>query len=598
MISRRVGLVADEAWVGPRSGTPGVSAASMLLGQIRYANRGFWRTPVAAFFTLVFPLSFLVILSAIFGNSVVDPATGLTLAQYTTPVFAVFGTCMACYMSLAIAVAYARQSGVLKRMRGTPLPPGLHIAGRIVSSIWVSVIAVGVMLGTGVVFYGVQIIWANVPALLLTFLVGASCFAALGLAVAAVAPTPSATTAFGNASLIVLSFISGIFGFGQLPAWMDRLASVFPLKPFVDSFAAGFNPYIDAATPDWGKLAVLVAWGLGGAVVVRRALTWEPKAARKPRTKGNQHREGSPGRADEVVRTPVAAGTAPPRIPTVHEARPPGLSRLVAWQARYAMTQAIRDPMSMFFAILFPVLLVSFFSAVIGDEAQWAGLPLPQYLAAAFAVYGVATSAFVNLAGSVADQRSQRVLKRIRGTPLPSWAYMAGRLVATLLLGLLTVGLVFAVAVVFFAATLPPSTWLVTLLTFVLAITCFAACGMALVAVVDSPQAVIATTLSVLLPLSFISDIFIAVDSMPPLLNAIGWAMPLRHAVAAAVTASSGGALDATFWGHIGMLALWASATALAARHWFHWEPRAVGAGRHHRVPSGRQGATSGRARP
>ena len=60
-------------------------------------------------------------------------------------------------------------------------------------------------------------------------------------------------------------------------------------------------------------------------------------------------------------------------------------------QTRYAMLQVVRDPMSLFFSVLFPVLLVTFFSLIYGDEVQWGGLPLPQYLAAAFAVYGVAT---------------------------------------------------------------------------------------------------------------------------------------------------------------------------------------------------------------
>ena len=79
---------------------------------------------------------------------------------------------------------------MLKRLRGTPLPPALHIAGRIGSAMWVSMIATVVMVGVGVVFYGVQIIWANMPALVLTFAVGMACFSALGLAVAAIAPTP------------------------------------------------------------------------------------------------------------------------------------------------------------------------------------------------------------------------------------------------------------------------------------------------------------------------------------------------------------------------------------------------------------------------
>ena len=84
----------------------------------------------------------------------------------------------------------------------------------------------------------------------------------------------------------------------------------------------------------------------------------------------------------------------------------PGLPTLVGAQTRYAVQQMLRDPTSVFFAIVFPVLLVTVFTLIYGHEVEWGGLPLPQYLAAAFAVYGVATMAFVNLPGTISDQRA------------------------------------------------------------------------------------------------------------------------------------------------------------------------------------------------
>jgi ABC-type multidrug transport system permease subunit len=535
-----------------------MSTATLLGGQVQYANREFWRTPVSAFFTLVFPLAFLVVLSAIYGNEVVDPATGLRLAQYTTPMFAVFSACMACYMSLGTSLAYARQSGVLKRLRGTPLPSWVHLAGRVLSAVALAALGVLIMVAVGVLGYDVQIVGANVPALVLTFIVGAVCFTALGLAVAALAPTPNAASAFTNASLILLAFISGVFAIGDLPDLMDRVASVFPLKPFVESFTAGFNPAVDASTPDWGNLAVMAAWGLAGILITRRALTWEPA-----------HGVVQRHRADPEPEPPVHTHTLGPLV-----ASTPGPARLTWLQARYALQQMQRDPMSVFFAVVFPVLLLVFFASVSGEGAQWKGLPLAQYLAPAFTVYGVAVAAFVNLAGGIADQRSLGVLKRLRGTPLPPAAYLAGRAVGSFLIGVATTLLVFGVGALFFDVALPPSRWAATALALTLAIVCFCVCGLALVSVVDAPQAVIAATLCILLPLSFVSDIFIAVDQMPTLLNAIGWAFPLRHAVAASVTASSGAALDAAFWLHLLVLLAWTAGAGLVAARLFHWEPR------------------------
>jgi ABC-2 type transport system permease protein len=272
---------------------------------------------------------------------------------------------------------------------------------------------------------------------------------------------------------------------------------------------------------------------------------------------------------------PAAPG--PSLVDHVTDVGSPSAGSLVVAQTRYAMLQIVRDPMSLFFSVIFPVLLVTFFSLIYGEDAEWGGLPLPQYLAAAFSVYGVATAGLVNLPGTIAEQRSKRILARLRGTPLPPWAYIAGEILAILLFGLLTVAMVFAVATTFFSVTLPPATWLPTLLTFVLVICCFAACGLVIATLVDGTQAVIAVGLCLLLPLSFISDIFISIDEMPTVLNAIGWFFPLRHAVHAAVTATSGGALDTTFWGHLGVVAAWMVVMALVAWRWFRWEPRSAG---------------------
>lgn len=556
-----------------------VPTPRQLWSQFRYANRNFWRNPFAAFFTLVFPLTFLVVLSAIYGNAVIDDETGLRLAQYTAPVFAVFATGMACYMSLAISLAYARQSGVLKRLRGTPLRPWVQLAGRVLSAVWVASLAVVIMITVGVVFYDVQIIAANIPALLLTFVVGASCFTALGLAVAAVAPTPNAATAFANTSLILLAFVSGIFGIGDLPTWMDRIAAVFPLQPFVESFTDGFNPYIDASIPDWGNIAVMATWLVAGIVIARQALTWEPSGGVS--TRRGKHRAASPEAAAEAEAGLGDANALEPPVEeraagqiTVIDSGAPSSWGYALGQTRYALAQVARDPMSVFFSVLFPLLMLSFFAVVSGEDAEWAGLPLAQYLAAGFAVYGVAVAAFVNLAGGIAEQRGQGVLKRLRGTPMPPWSYLVGHIASSLLVGLLTVTLVFGVGAAAFGVSLPPGRWLPTLLVFTLAIMCFAACGLALVSLVDGPQAVVAATLSLLLPLSFVSDIFIAVEEMPAVLNAIGWAFPLRHAVAAAVTATSGGALDGAFWGHLLVMAGWLAGAALVALRWFRWEPR------------------------
>ena len=549
---------------------------ALLFGQFRYANHGFWRQPVAAFFTLVFPLTFLVVLSAIVGNAVIDETTGLRFAQFVTPAFAVFGVCMASYVSLAAAVAYARESGVLKRLHGTPVPPAVQIGARILSAVWVSMIAVFVLVGVGVAFYGVQIVWRTVPAVLVTLLVGIASFAALGLAVAALAPSAAATQAITNGSLVLLAFVSGMFAFGDLPDWVDRVGDVFPLRHFVLAVSDAFNPYLSGPGFAIDHLAVMAAWGAVGAAVAIRWFRWEPRTGTRH---GSTQATASPTpealTEDAEPRTATSQAESTSMRPAVTRGRRT-LPMLVRGQTRYAMTTILRDPMSMFFAIVFPVLMLVFFGTLYGSDAEWGGLPLPQYVAPAFAVYGIAVMAYVNLAGSVAEHRSRLILKRLRGTPLPPWAYLAGRFGAAMILGLTTVVLVFAVGILFFDVTLPLRVWPAALLAFVLGIACFASLGLLGSSVVSSPTTVIAVALATLLPLSFVSDIFIAAGSdLPAVMSAIGWTFPLRHVTAAAVTATSGGALDVLWWGHLGVVLAWIVISAVLAQRLFRWEPRA-----------------------
>ncbi|MFC6238080.1 ABC transporter permease [Longivirga aurantiaca] len=540
----------------------------MLRSQFRYATRSFWRTPVAAFFTLVFPVSFVVVVCAIAGNATISDRSGVRFAQFLVPVFAVFGACMAAFVSLALGVAYAREAGVLKRLRSTPLPPWVHLAGRVASAVYVSLLAFAVVTVVGVVAYDVDIVWRTLPAVVLTFVVGVACFAALGLALVSIAPTPAATQALANGCLILLAFISDVFVV-QLPQWLAQVGWFFPLKHFVNAVADGFNPFLADNGPAWGHLAVMLAWGTAGALVALRFFTWEPHPSREHRSRRGAISTGAvPTRsAPAPVPVPVTLGPAT-------DVGAPSWWRLAWGQTRFTAVKLLRDPLAVFFAIVFPVLLLVFFSAVYGREATWGGLPLPQYLAPALAVYGVAVMAYVSLPSTLADDRSRLVLKRLRGTPLPSSAYLAGRIGAAALLGAATVVAVFAVGAVLFGVRVGPAAVVVTAFAFAAVIACLTALGLLLASLIESPESVTAVALVTLLPLSMVSDIFVNSPGLPTVMSAIGWTFPLRHMAALTVAASSGQGLGTAWWGHLGVIALWGLAAAAVAWRTFRWEPR------------------------
>ncbi len=275
-------------------GAPSAAGSDLrlLLGQIRYQNKIFWRTPVAAFFTLLFPLMLLLIFASIFGNEPIAQL-GVTTAQFYAPALAVYGAATAAYVNLAISTALARDEGILKRVRGTPLPPWVYLAGRIGSSACMGALAVGIMLGVGVAFFGVDIIGRTVAAAIVVFIVSSATFSALGLMVVALVRNGDAMLAVTNATLLPLAFVSNIFIAPSqiMPAWVETVGDIFPLKHFAVAFAGAFNPALSGSGFQWSAgpgeyailshLVVLGLWGIGGAAVALRYFTWEPRGGER-----------------------------------------------------------------------------------------------------------------------------------------------------------------------------------------------------------------------------------------------------------------------------------------------------------------------------
>ena len=260
--------------------------------QLRYQNLIFWRTPISAFFTLIFPLIFLFVFTVLIGNEFID-IVGVSTAQFYTPALAVFGAVTATYTNLAISTAFARDLGILKRVRGTPLPPSIYIGGRVGSAVWVAFMSVTLMFAVGILVYDVVVYLDAIPALLVTFIVGVACFAALGLLVAALSPSGDAAPMIANATLLPLAFISDIFivPSASAPEWVGWVASIFPLKHFAVAFTESFNPAIVAGYSSWtdhfqwDHIAVMALWLVGGSLAARRFFTWEPRAGERAPTR-------------------------------------------------------------------------------------------------------------------------------------------------------------------------------------------------------------------------------------------------------------------------------------------------------------------------
>jgi ABC-2 type transport system permease protein len=176
-------------------------------------------------------------------------------------------------MSLVIA----REDGRLKRGRGTPMPPWVFIAGRIGNSIVVALMMLALISVIGRVLYGVPIPWGQLPAILITLVIGAAAFCCLGIALTAAIPSQDAAAPIVNALLLPLYFLSGVFiPDDELPQGVIDFANHFPVRDFFEAF---FNAYLPGGGPslDWGDLAVVAAWGVAGLLLAIRFFRWTPR---------------------------------------------------------------------------------------------------------------------------------------------------------------------------------------------------------------------------------------------------------------------------------------------------------------------------------
>jgi ABC-2 type transport system permease protein len=253
----------------------------LLLRQVRYQNRLFLRNPFSAFFALAFPLMFLLLFGSLNGNERIGTRGGIRFAQFLTPGLLVFAVVSTCYTGLVVGVAMNRDLGILKRIRGTPLPAWVYVAARILSSVWFSLVSAVLMVVVGVALFHVQVVWRMLPAAVVTLLLGTSCFCALGLAVAALIPNGEAAPVVANFTFLPIAFVSSLFyPMVGAPAWLNTVAGVFPVKHFALALEDTFNPLVVGSGFRWGHLGMLVLWGAIGAVVAVRRFQWEPRTDR------------------------------------------------------------------------------------------------------------------------------------------------------------------------------------------------------------------------------------------------------------------------------------------------------------------------------
>ncbi len=245
---------------------------TLLLHQFAYEQRIFWRSREAAVFVFIFPLLLYTLLGSVYSDEIDGvPSADLLLAGLFG-----YGAANTAFGGLAIILVGRRETGVLKRLRSTPLPPATYLAAVLSSTLLVFALQ-----AVCLVLLGRFVFDASAPANWLGFagavVLGVACFAGLGVGAASLIRSAEGVSAVVNVLLLPMAFLSGSFGpTDDYPGFLDAIASVLPLTYFLD-IVSGIYLEGESLFADPKALAIVAAWGAAGLVIALSRFSWMPR---------------------------------------------------------------------------------------------------------------------------------------------------------------------------------------------------------------------------------------------------------------------------------------------------------------------------------
>lgn len=249
------------------------STVSLAAHQVRYEQRAFWRNRRAALFGFALPVLVLLVFGALMDGDDIDTRGHIDVLTYFVPGIMAYGIMTTAFMSPAMGLATQRDKGVLKRMRGTPLPWSAYVTGRVASTAINAVTVVVLVALLGRVAFGVGLRAEALPAVIVTALLGITAFTMLGIGVVRFVPNAESVGPIIGLGLWVLSFVSGLFSpLDDAPQWLRTTGDVLPLKPLADALQHAFDPRGSGMAFDGGDLLCLAIWTAIGAFLMMQFL--------------------------------------------------------------------------------------------------------------------------------------------------------------------------------------------------------------------------------------------------------------------------------------------------------------------------------------
>lgn len=252
-----------------------------------------------------------------------------------------------------------------------------------------------------------------------------------------------------------------------------------------------------------------------------------------------------------------------------------GLSLRQVWYVNKAF---VRNPASLFFTLVFPLMFLVIFSVIFGSGhipvAPGKTVRVATFYVPSIATFSVITACYTNIAMSLTFSRDSGALKRIHGSPLPVVSYLGARILHAILIAILLVVLCAAFGAVFYGATLPTTTLPAFAVTVVVGAAVFSILGVAVTGLIPNADAAPAIVNASILPLLFISNVFIPLQNPPQWLDLLGKIFPVRHFADAMINsffAVSGSGLHTN---DLLVMGAWGIGGLVVAVRTFQWEPR------------------------
>jgi ABC-2 type transport system permease protein len=241
--------------------------------QVRSEQRLYWRNGPAAFFTFLLPIVFLAFFGILGRDRTVR---GEPYAHFFVPGMLGMAVLVTTFAGLAITLTIRRDRGILKRVRGTPLPPAEYLGGLVASTVIVLAIESIVVLVLGRYAFDVPLPgrWWELVGLVV---LGAASFAPLGVAATRFVPNAEGSSAVVNAIYLPVLFLSGaFFPVSDMPDFLRWIADALPLTHLLTAMRAVVS-HGQLGADDAAGLLVVIAWGAAGAIIALRTFRWEPR---------------------------------------------------------------------------------------------------------------------------------------------------------------------------------------------------------------------------------------------------------------------------------------------------------------------------------